>query len=153
MFYIKPNLKNMSQGARLEYIREVRHMTKEDVAAYFGFGGKEPNKTIREYENNTTSPSSSRLEKLAELFEVSVDAIRKYDFTNPIDEIYYQMWLEEQYPYYQFQLPDRFKCSSYNLNVQNGINEWLKMREKRENYEITDLEYLQWKLNLEIANL
>lgn len=35
MFYIKPNLKNMSQGARLEYIREVRHMTKEDVAAYF----------------------------------------------------------------------------------------------------------------------
>ncbi len=31
MFYIKPNLKNMSQGARLEYIREVRHMTKEDV--------------------------------------------------------------------------------------------------------------------------
>ena len=37
MFYIKPNLKNMSQGARLEYIREVRHMTKEDVAAYFGF--------------------------------------------------------------------------------------------------------------------
>lgn len=53
MFYIKPNLKNMSQGARLEYIREVRHMIKEDVAAYFGFGGKEPNKTIREYENNT----------------------------------------------------------------------------------------------------
>ena len=46
MFYIKPNLKNMPQGARLEYIREVRHMTKEDVAAYFGFGGKEPNKTI-----------------------------------------------------------------------------------------------------------
>ena len=66
MFYIKPNLKNMSQGARLEYIREVRHMTKEDVAAYFGFGGNEPNKTIREYENNTTSPSQSRLEELAD---------------------------------------------------------------------------------------
>ena len=31
MFYIQPNLKNMSQGARLEYIREVRHMTKDDV--------------------------------------------------------------------------------------------------------------------------
>ena len=104
MFYIKPNLKNMSQGARLEYIREVRHMTKEDVAAYFGFGEKEPNKTIREYENNTTSPSPSRLEELAKLYEVSVDAIRKYDFTNPIDEIYYQMWLEEEFPYYQFNI-------------------------------------------------
>ena len=152
MFYIKPNLKNMSQGARLEYIREVRHMTKEDVAAYFGFGGREQNKTIREYENNTTSPSQSRLEELAELFEVSVDAIRKYDFTNPIDEIYYQMWLEEQYPYYQFQLPDRFGGSSYNFNVQNGINEWLEMRKKRENHEITDQEYIEWKLNYKLNN-
>ena len=72
----------MYQGARREYIREVRHMTKEDVTAYFGFGGKEQNKTIRQYENNTTSPS--RLEELAKLYEVSVDAIRKYDFTTPI---------------------------------------------------------------------
>ena len=99
MFYIKHNLKNMYQGARLEYIREVRHMTKEDVAAYFEFGGKEPNKTIREYENNTTSPSPSRLEELAKLYEASVDAIRKYDFTTSIEEIYYQMWYEEQYPF------------------------------------------------------
>ena len=97
-------------------------MTKEDVAAYFGFGGREPNKTIREYENNTTSPS--RLEKLAELFEVSVDAIRKYDFTTLIEEIYYQMWYEEQYPYNQLNIDlDRFTGSAYNINVYNGIQE------------------------------
>ncbi len=151
MFYIKPNLKNMSQGARLEYIREVRHMTKEDVAAYFGFGGKEPNKTIREYENNTTSPSPSRLEELAKLYEVSVDAIRKYDFTTPIEEIYYQMWYEEQYPYYQLNIDsDSFAGSAYNINVYNGIQEWKKMRERRENYEISDEEYLEWKLNFKI---
>lgn len=144
MFYIKSNLKNMSQGARLEYIREVRHTTKEDDVAYFGFGGKKPNKTIREYENTTTSPSPSRLEKLAELYEVSIDAIRKYDFTNSIDEIYYQRWLEEEFPYYKFKIePDKFMGSVYNFNVQNGIKEWLKMREKRENYEITDQEYIE----------
>ena len=153
MFYIKPNLKNMSQGARLEYIREVRHMTKEDVAAYFGFGGREPNKTIREYENNTTSPSPSRLEELAELFEVSVDAIRKYDFTNPIDEIYYQMWLEEDFPYYQFNIEmDTFSGKPYNMNVYNGIQEWKKMRERRENYYISDDEYLEWKLSFKLDN-
>lgn len=120
MFYIKPNLKNMSQGARLEYIREVRHMTKENVAAYFGFEGKEPNKTIREYENNTTSPSPSRLEELAKLYEVSVDAIRKYDFTTPIEKIYYQMWLEEEFPYYQFNIEmDSFSVKPYNMDVYN----------------------------------
>ena len=151
MFYIKPNLKNMSQGARLEYIREVRHMTKEDVAAYFGFGGREPNKTIREYENNTTSPSQSRLEELAELFEVSVDAIKKYDFTNPIDEIYYQMWLEEEFPYYQLNFDtESYEQTKYNEIVQAAINEWKEMRDKRETYEISDEEYLEWKLNFKI---
>ena len=38
----------------------------------------------------------------------------------------------------------------YNINVQKGINEWLKMREKRENYEITDQEYIEWKLNFKL---
>ena len=121
------------------------------MAAYFGFGGKEPNKTIREYENNTTSPSPSRLEELTKLYEVSVDAIRKYDFTTPIEEIYYQMWYEEQYPYYQLNIdPDRFAGSAYNINVYNGIQEWKKMRERRENYEIFDEEYLEWKLNFKL---
>ena len=75
------------------------------------------------------------MEELAELFEVSVDAIRQYDFTNPIDEIYYQMWYEEQYPYYQLNIdPDRFAGSAYNINVYNGIQEWKKMRERMDFY-------------------
>lgn len=32
MYYIKPTLKNLSQGARLEYIRRLRHMDQDDVA-------------------------------------------------------------------------------------------------------------------------
>ena len=31
MLYLKPSLKNLSQGARLEYIREFRHMSKDEV--------------------------------------------------------------------------------------------------------------------------
>ena len=30
------------------------------------------------------------------------------------------------------------------------MNEWKKMRDKRENLEISDEEYLEWKLNYEI---
>lgn len=62
------------------------------------------------------------------------------------------MWYEEQYPCYQFQLPDRFAGSAYDFNVQNGINEWLKLRKKRENHEITDQEYIEWKLNYKLDN-
>ena len=149
MFYKKELLENMSQGARLKFIRENKGIKLNDIAEYLGYSS---NKSIREWENNTKSPDAINLKRLAEAYGVSIDAIKKYDFIDPIDEIFYQMWYEEQYPYYQFQLPDRFAGSAYNLNVQNGINEWLKMREKRENYEITDLEYLEWKLNFKLKN-
>ena len=46
---------------------------------------------------------------------------------------------EEQFPYYEFDIAScRFGGSAYNFNVQNGINEWLEMRKKRENHEIAD---------------
>ena len=45
MYFRKPTLKNLSQGARLEYVRRLRHMDADDVAEYFGFGGDDPHKT------------------------------------------------------------------------------------------------------------
>ena len=147
MFYKKELLENMSQGARLKFIRKNKGIRLNDIAAYLGYSS---NKSIREWENNTKSPDAKNLPRLAEAYCVSIDAIKNYDFIDPIDEIYYQMWFEEQYPYYQFQLPDRFTGSSYNFNVQKGINEWLNLREKRENYEIIDQEYLELKLNYKI---
>lgn len=147
MFYKKELLENMSQGARLKFIRKNKGIELNDIAKYLGYSS---NKPIREWENNTKSPDARNLPRLAEAYGVSIDAIKNYDFIDPIDEIYYQMWYEEQYPYYQLKLPDRFTRSSYNFNVQKGINEWLKLREKRENYEITDQEYLELKLNFKI---
>lgn len=149
MFFKKELLENMSQGARLKFIRKNKGIGLNDIAKYLSYSS---NKPIREWENNTKRPDARNLSRLAEAYGVCIDAIKNYDFIDLIDEIFYQMWYEEQYPYYKFQLPDRFAGSSYNFNVQNGINEWLNMREKRENYEITDLEYLEWKLNYKLNN-
>lgn len=153
MYYAKPTLKNLSQGARLKYIRKYRHMSADDVAEYFGFGGKDPHKTFNSYENNYREPSEGRLKEIAELYEVSVNAIKKYDFNNPIDVIYNLMWLEEELSYYDINFDNsKFNKSTYNLYVQNGIKEWQNIREKRENGEISDDEYIEWKLKFEIEN-
>lgn len=154
MYFKKPILKNLSQGARLEYVRRLRHMNQDDVVEYFGFGGTDPHKTFNSYETNYRSPSKGRLKEIAELYEVSINAIKKYDFNNPIDVIYSLMWLEEEFPYYDINLDcSKFNKSTYNLYVQNGIKEWKKMRYKRENGEISDDEYIEWKLNFEIENI
>lgn len=153
MYYAKPTLKNLSQGARLEYIRRLRHMNEDDVAEYFGFGGKDPHKTFNSYETNYRGPSKGRLKEIAELYEVSVNAIKKYDFNNPIDVIYNLMWLEEEFPYYEIIIDnDSYEKTDYNEIVQNAIREWQQMRVKRENLEISDEEYLEWKLNFEIVD-
>ena len=39
------------------------------------------------------------------------------------------------------------QLDAYNINVYNEIQEWKKMRERRENYEISDEEFSDWKLN------
>ena len=82
MFYIKPNLKNMSQGARLEYIREFRHMTKEDVAAYYGFGGKEPNKCFDSMMNNKVN--------LCFIFQLNI-----FSFSGVKTEMLYKLWISK----------------------------------------------------------
>ena len=63
------------------------------------------------------------------------------------------MWLEEQFPYYELILDyDCIKGTEYNMNIQKGLDEWMEMREQRENGEITTDEYIEWKLNYEITD-
>ena len=63
------------------------------------------------------------------------------------------MWLEEEFPYYEITFDsDSFEKTEYNDIVQKAMREWKEMRDKRENLEISDEEYLEWKLNYEIEN-
>ena len=153
MYYVKPTLKNLSQGARLEYVRKLRYMSKNDVADYFDLGGERKERTISRYENNSRVPSNERLKELAKLYNVSINAIKEYKYEDPIDTIYMLMWLEEQFPYYELILDyDCIKGTKYNMNIQKGLDEWMEMREQRENGEITTDEYIEWKLNYEITD-
>ena len=153
MYFKKPTLNNLSQGARLEYVRKVRHMDMDDVADYFGFGGNDPHKTFNSYENNYRHPSKERLKDIAELYEVSINAIKEYDFNNPIDIIYNLMWLEEEFPYYEINFDsESYEQTEYNELVQTAINELIEMKDKTESYEISDEEYLDWKLNYELPS-
>ena len=154
MFYVKPTLKNLSQGERLAYVRGLRHMTEEDYATYFEYGGDNPKKSIQNYESGRRCPRPKRLKEIAELYEVSQNAIKEYDFKDPVDYVYYQMWLEELYPYYEINLNlnSILNNSEFDKKIYKGLKKWQEMREKRENYEISDEEYLEWKFNFKLDN-
>lgn len=153
-YFFKPNLDNMSQGARLKFVRNLRYKEKKDVAKFFNLGGQKPYETITKYESNKRKPEVPRVKEMADYFKVSYEAIKLYDFNEPIDQVYYHMWEEEQMPYSEFKIDfDALKKSAYNMEVVQALNEWEKMRKKRENREILDYEYLEWKLHFKLDNI
>ena len=84
----KPELENLSQGARLKYIRELRYLKKDYVADYFELGGERKERTISRYKNNSRIPNKERLIELANLYDVSINTIKEYKYDDPIDMIY-----------------------------------------------------------------
>ena len=82
------------------------------------------------------------------MYEVSIDAIRDYDLSNPIDLIYIAMWQEELMPYFDINIDDiANNLNEYAKDVVKGLKEWKEMKEKRENLEISIQDYIEWKLN------
>ena len=152
-YFFKPELENLNQGARLKFVRELRYMSKSNVAEYLQLGGEKPTDSVDKYERNAREPQPQRLESLAELFDVSNNAIKKYNFVDPTEVIYYHMWEEELYPYSEFIIDiDTMKKTFYNEYVIRGLAAWEEMREKRMNGEISDIEYLEYKLNFDLNN-
>lgn len=146
-YFFRPELRDLTKGARLEFARKFRYLDEKNVAEYFGLGGKDPARTIRNYEHNDVEPCDARLEELADLYEVSIDAIRDYDLSNPIDLIYIAMWQEELMPYFDINIDDiANNLNEYAKDVVKGLKGWKEMKEKRENLEISIQDYIEWKL-------
>ena len=150
-YFFKPELENLSQGARLKFVRELRYMSKSNVAEFLELGGEKPTDSIDKYERNAREPQPERLEELADLFDVSDYAIRRYNFVDPNEVIYQHMWEEELYPYSEFIFDkNAMKKTFYNENIIRGFEAWEEMKERRINGEISDMEYLEWKLHFEM---
>ena len=150
-YFFKPELENLSQGARLKFVRELRYMSKSNVAEFLQLGGDKPTDSVDKYERNAREPQPQRLETLAELFNVSDYAIRKYNFVDPTEVIYYHMWEEELFPYSECIIDlDAMKKTFYNEDVIRGLEAWDEMRVRRMNGEISDSEYIDWKLNFDL---
>ena len=60
-YFFRPELRDLTKGARLEFIREFRYLDEKNVAEELGLGGKDIARTIRDYERNATKPLPGRL--------------------------------------------------------------------------------------------
>lgn len=153
LLYTKPELDDLSQGARISFVRQFRLMTQDDVSDRLGLTGECKRRTMVRYEKGVRNPKYERVLKLSKILKVSFNAIKKYDFKNPIDIFYTFLWLEELIPKYQIDISKVSNINEFNVDrLRKFIADWDLMRNKRLNREISYEEYIEWKLNYEVKD-
>ena len=151
ILYTKPELDDLSQGSRIAFVREFRQMTQDNVSDKLGLTGECKRRTMTRYEKGDRNPKDDRTLEISKILNVNFNAIKKYDYKNPIDVVYTLLWLEELIPRYQIDLSRVPNINEDNiLFIRNFIDEWDLMRSKRYKREISYEEYIEWKLTYEV---
>lgn len=153
ILYTKPELVDLSQGSRISFARQFRFMTQDDVSDKLGLTGECKRRTMTRYEKGNRNPKDDRTSEIAKILDININAIKKYDYKEPIDLLYTLMWLEELIPKYQIDISKVPNINDENIVMfKQFINEWNVMREKRNKREITYEEYIEWKLTYEVKS-
>ena len=153
ILYTKPELVDLSQGSRIAFARQFRFMTQDDVSDKLGLTGECKRRTMTRYEKGNRNPKDDRTSEIAKILDININAIKKYDYKEPIDLLYTLMWLEELIPKYQIDISKVPNINDENIVMfKQFINEWNIMREKRNKIENTYEEYIEWKLTYEVKS-
>ena len=149
--YFKPELRNLSQGERIAFVRQFRGFTQDNISEKLGITGENKRRTMTRYERGERNPKSDRLLELSKILNANVNCTREYDLAKTEDIIYFLLWLEEIYPKVNidFCISKYFRDSRDNMLLKFK-EEWDYMRNLRETREISYEKYVEWKLNYEV---
>lgn len=130
ILYTKPELVDLSQGSRIAFARQFRFMIQDDVSDKLGLTGECKRRTMTRYEKGNRNPKDDRTSEIAKILDININAIKKYDYKEPIDLLYTLMWLEELIPKYQIDISKVPNINDENIVMfKQFINEWNVMRE------------------------
>lgn len=154
LVYLKPELDNLSQGQRISFARQIRLMTQDELSDKLGITGENKRRTMTRYENGERNPKEERTKIIADILKINYNAIKEYDYKNPIDIVYTLMWLEEMIPNIKIELSEIKQIKERDiLLIEKGIHEWNTMKSKRQQKEISYKEYIEWKLTYNLEDI
>lgn len=70
VIYSKPELKDLSQGSRIAFIRQFRYMTQDEVSDKLGLTGECKRRTMTRYEKGDRNLKSDRTKELSDILKV-----------------------------------------------------------------------------------
>ena len=145
--YLKPELKDLSQGSRIAFVREFRYMTQDNVSDKLGLTGECKRRSMARYERGDRVPKEERLQEIANILNINVKCLKEYDFKNEEDMIYILLWMEELYPRMNIDLGlSESLPKESDIKLKRFFEEWNAMKEKRVDLELSYDDYVEWKL-------
>lgn len=153
LIYLKPELDDISQGQRISFARQFRRFTQNDLSDNLGITGENKRRTMTRYEKGERNPKNDRTKIIADILKVNYNAIKKYDYKNPVDVVYTLMWLEELMPAIKVDLEDIKLYDKDLIKIHKGIHVWKLMQSRRERKEISYKEYIEWKLTVDMEEI
>ena len=149
--FLKPKLYDISQGSRIAYVRQLRSLSRKDLAERLNIKGEAPAKSIIRYETGKRTPTDYRVDELSSILNVSSEALKKYSMESTTDLIYYLIWMDELFPGFNINLGKAEKGVDFDqFALDKFFEEIADMRLKLKQGYINSKEYLEWKLNYKI---
>ena len=128
-------------GKRIRFIRKKKGMTMKYLGIAAGLPENSADIRIAQYESGTRTPKADLLRKIADVLEVSPNALSVPDLDNVIGVMHTLFILEDLYNV-RFTPDD---CTSDRL--KKAINEWQREYDRYSNGEISKEQYDNWRYN------
>ncbi len=143
----------MSIGERIRFIRNKRGMTQKYLGTVVGFPEKTADVRMAQYESGSRTPKEELLKKLAEVFDISTEALTAPRLDDYIGVMHTFFALEDLYNL-RIDMVDGEPCIRLSegmdmiyIALQRYMGEWHTWSERLKKGEITREEYDHWRYN------
>lgn len=146
----------MAVGDRIKRIRNMRGMTQKELGLAVGFENNSADVRIAQYESGTRTPKEDLLTKIAEALDVNYRAIYESTRYAAEDVMYALFELDEHYPIRLHEVADdsdpnitekHIAVNFHTHILDDFMKEWLLRKKELAAGEITEAEYMEWKVN------
>lgn len=143
----------MAIGERIRFFRNLRGMTQKYLGMQVGFPEKTADIRMAQYESGSRTPKADLTNKLAEIFDISPQALSVPDIDSYIGLMHTLFTLEDRYGLTIVKTKNGVSMyadprkGTDATELSETLNAWAEQSEKYKNGEITKGEYDRWRYN------
>lgn len=139
----------MGVGNRIKFFRTKRGMTQKCLGIELGFPKSSADIRITQYENETRTPKDELTSQIADILNVSPNAIKVPDIESDLGMMHTFFQLEDIYNFQIDKVDGKFVLAldNGNIDLHDMLATWQEQSQKFKNGEITKDEYDNWRYN------